>query len=166
MIRNASAGDAKQICDIYNHYVINSTITFEEEPVSAKEMLERIEKLQSKFPWLVYEKENEVLGYAYATEWRSRIAYQYSAETTVYLKPGMYGKGIGSLLCKALIAEMRRLPIHTLIAGIALPNDSSIALHEKLGFEKVAHFKEVGFKMNKWIDVGYWQLTLKNQLEP
>ena len=160
MIRNASVSDAKQICDIYNHYVINSTVTFEEKPIPAKEMSDRIEKLQSKFPWLVYEKENEVLGYAYATEWRSRIAYRYSAETTVYLKQDMHSKGIGSLLCKALIEAIRPLSIHTLIAGIALPNDSSTALHEKLGFEKVAHFKEVGFKMNQWVDVGYWQLIL------
>ena len=162
MIRNASAGDAKQICDIYNHYVINSTVTFEEEPVPVKKMLARMKRLQPKFPWLVYEKDNEVLGYAYTTEWRSRIAYRYTAETTVYLKPGMQGRGLGSLLCKALIEEIRSYPIHTLIAGIALPNDSSIALHEKLGFEKVAHFKEVGFKMNKWIDVGYWQLVVQN----
>ena len=161
MIRNASASDAKQICDIYNYYVINSTVTFEEELISTKEMSDRIDKVHSRLPWLVYEKENEVIGYAYATEWRSRIAYRYSAETTVYLKPGMHGKGIGSLLYKALIETIEPFSIHTLIGGIALPNDSSIALHEKLGFEKVAHFKEVGFKMNKWIDVGYWQLLLK-----
>jgi L-amino acid N-acyltransferase YncA len=161
MIRNASASDARQLCDIYNHYVINSTVTFEEEPISTKEMSDRIDKVHSRLPWLVYEKENEVIGYAYATEWRSRIAYRYSAETTVYLKPGMHGKGIGSLLYKALIETIKPFSIHTLIGGIALPNDSSIALHEKLGFEKVAHFKEVGFKMNKWIDVGYWQLLLK-----
>lgn len=165
MIRNAFAGDAKQICDIYNHYVINSTVTFEEEPVPVKEMSDRIEKLVSKFPWLVYENDNEVFGYAYATEWRSRIAYRYSAETTVYLKPAMQGKGIGSLLCKALIEAIKPLSIHTLIAGIALPNASSIALHEKFGFEKVAHFKEVGFKMNQWIDVGYWQLILETDLK-
>ena len=160
MIRNVTINDADKICNIYNHYIINTTITFEEEPVVKNDMIQRIETIAARFPWVVYEEGNDLMGYAYATEWRSRAAYRYSAETTVYIKKDLMGKGIGSLLYKSLINEMRRLPVHSLIGGIALPNNSSIALHEKMGFKKVAHFEEVGFKMNEWIDVGYWQLLL------
>ena len=86
--------------------------------------------------------------------------YRYSAETTVYLKPQSTNKGIGTALYKSLIEEMKALQVHSLIGGIALPNNGSIALHEKLNFKKVAHFTEVGFKLNKWVDVAYWQLLL------
>jgi phosphinothricin acetyltransferase len=164
MIRNVTLHDAKQICNIYNHYIINTTITFEEEPIAEKEILHRIKSFSAKLPWLVYEQDGNVIGYAYASDWRSRIAYRYSVETTVYLKAGTEGQGIGSLLYKALIEKINLLPIHTLIGGISLPNDTSVALHEKLGFKKVAHFEEVGFKLNRWIDVGYWQLLLKSAI--
>jgi L-amino acid N-acyltransferase YncA len=160
MIRHVTTNDAGNICAIYNHYIINTIVTFEEEPVTEKEMRSRIEQVSAKFPWLVYEEENRIEGYAYATEWRPRTAYRYSAETTVYLKPQSTNKGIGTALYKSLIEEMKALQVHSLIGGIALPNNSSIALHEKLNFKKVAHFTEVGFKLNKWVDVAYWQLLL------
>jgi phosphinothricin acetyltransferase len=162
MIRNVTIKDASKICDIYNHYVVNTAVTFEEEPVTEKKMKSRIEQVSAKFTWLVYEEENNIAGYAYATEWRSRTAYRYSAETTVYIKPQAINKGIGTTLYKNLIQEMKALQVHCLIGGIALPNNGSIALHEKLNFKKVAHFTEVGFKLNKWVDVAYWQLLLNS----
>lgn len=160
MVRKATAEDAGQICGIYNHYVINTIVTFEEDPVHQKEMEERITHISQKYPWLVYEVNNELVGYAYVTGWRSRSAYRYSGESTVYLKPQYKRQGIGYALYLRLIEESKALSLHSLIGGIALPNNASIALHEKLNFKKVAHFKQVGYKLNQWIDVGYWQLLI------
>ena len=163
MTRHVKITDAEQICNIYNHYVIHSTATFEEEEVTEDEMRIRIKQLTRRFPWLVYEVENELKGYAYATDWKPRTAYRYSAETTVYVKPDSIGKGIGATLYQQLISEMKTLSYQTLVGGIALPNNSSIALHEKLNFKKVAHFQRIGFKLNQWVDVGYWQLLLEQK---
>ena len=160
MIRPVKIADAEQICTIYNHYVINTTATFEEEEVAADEMKARIKHLTRRFPWLVYEVANEIKGYAYATDWKTRTAYRYSAETTVYVKSDSIGKGIGSTLYRELISQMKSLSYQTLLGGIALPNNISIMLHEKLNFKKVAHFQQIGFKLNQWVDVGYWQLLL------
>ena len=161
MIRPVKTTDAKLICGIYNHYIMNTIITFEEEPVTAKEMKMRIEEVASKFPWLVYEENSELAGYAYLTNWRTRSSYRYTAESTVYLKENYRGKGIGAALYHALIEKSKNLSLHSLIGGIALPNNASIALHEKLNFKKVAHFQQVGYKFNQWVDVGYWQLLLE-----
>ncbi|MCU4165918.1 arsinothricin resistance N-acetyltransferase ArsN1 family B [Carboxylicivirga caseinilyticus] len=160
MIRPVLKTDAKAICDIYNYYVENTIVTFEEENVSVGEMQERIEKVLQQHSWFVYEKEGEIVGYCYATGWRARTAYRYSTETTVYLKKGYEGNGVGTQLYKYLIQDLIRKDVHSFIGGISLPNEASVALHEKMGFKKIAHFSEVGQKFNKWIDVGYWQLVL------
>ena len=160
MIRKINVNDAQQLADIYNYYIENTIVTFEEEIVTIDEMKQRILDVSKALPWLVYEEDGKVIGYAYASKWKSRCAYKYSLETTVYLKHGESGKGIGTLLYKELIAELKKMNYHALIGGISLPNDASVALHEKLGFEKIAQFKEVGNKFNKWIDVGYWELIL------
>ena len=160
MIRSVTTEDAERICEIYNYYILNTVITFEETTVETDEMKNRIEKISSKYPYLVYEEDGNVVGYAYATEWRVRAAYRNSVETTVYLKDGYSGKGIGSKLYFELIKLLKERGFHAIIGGIALPNDASIALHEKSGYVKVAHFKEVGFKFGKWVDVGYWELIL------
>ena len=163
MIRSASFSDATAICTIYNHYIINTPITFEEEVVSEDEMAERIRETLSAFPWLVYEESGEVLGYAYASKWRTRFAYRYSAESTIYLRHDQAGRGIGHCLYAQLLSELRKGRLHSIIGGIALPNEASQRLHEKLGFKKVAHFEQVGWKFEKWIDVGYWQLTFSDE---
>jgi phosphinothricin acetyltransferase len=163
MVRHVQPKDAKLICEIYNYHVSHTIVTFEEEPITEREMQKRIIAITSKFPWLVYELNNEPVGYAYATSWRARSAYRYSSETTVYIKQEHTGKGIGKALYDHLIYNMKQGPCHFLIGGISLPNEASVALHEKLDFKKIAHFKEVGFKLNQWIDVGYWQLILNNQ---
>lgn len=160
MIRSATIEDASRISEIYNHYVLHSTITFEEQPVPADEMRERIAEVLDGLPWLVWVENHVVQGFAFAHKWKTRSAYRYAAESTVYLAEGSTGKGIGSKLYQALLPELRRRRFHTVIGGIALPNGASVALHEKLGFEKVSHFREVGRKFDNWIDVGYWQLVL------
>jgi len=161
MIRTATEADAESIVGIYNHYVLNTTITFEEEPVSAREMASRIGEVTSNaLPWFVLEEDGTVIGYAYASKWKGRCAYRFSAETTIYLALGFGGRGLGTQLYEALLAELKKNEFHAAIGGIALPNPSSIALHEKLGMVKVAHFKEVGFKLGQWLDVGYWERLL------
>ena len=160
MIRIVKPEDAGDIAEIYNHYILNSTITFEEIPVTVEEMGERIKSINSGFPWIVYENDRQILGYAYACKWKPRSAYKHSVESTVYLRHDKFKKGLGFLLYSELIRRLVMLDFHTVIGGIALPNEASIALHEKLGFKKVAHFKEVGFKFDQWIDVGYWELII------
>lgn len=160
MIREVKLSDGLKISDIYNYYILNTTVTFEKEKVSTNEMENRITDLTKKFPWLVYEKDKKVIGYAYASAWRVRAAYKYSVEITVYLENGLSGKGIGTELYTELLIRLKNLGMHGVIGGIALPNKACISLHEKFGFEKVAHFKEVGFKFDKWVDVAYWEKIL------
>ena len=161
MIRQALATDAEAIARIYNHYILDTIITFEEQPVSPSEMAERIaEVAAASLPWLVAEQDGSILGYARASKWKGRSAYRFSVETTIYLAPHCLGNGLGTSLYQLLLRQLKDLKLHIAIGGIALPNAPSLALHEKLGFRKVAHFAEVGFKFGKWIDVGYWQLTL------
>lgn len=160
MIRAVKLEDALEIAEIYNYYILNSCVTFEELALSTEEMRGRIEAAHLKFPWLVFEKDNEILGYAYATIWKPRSAYKHTVESTVYLKKEAIKNGVGSLLYTALIGQLTDLGFHAVIGGISLPNEASVALHEKFGFEKIAQFKEVGFKFKKWIDVGYWELLI------
>ena len=158
MIRYAKTDDAAEICKIYNHYVLGTTITFEEEPVSTDEMAQRIAETLQSLPWLVWERDESLQGFCYASKWKGRCAYRHSVESTVYVRADSIGRHIGSQLYRALLDELRQRKFHTVIGGIALPNDASVALHEKLEFEKVAQFREVGNKFDRWIDVGYWQL--------
>ena len=160
MIRPVTLADAAAICRIYDHYIARTVITFEEEPVSPAEMEQRIAAITPQYPWLVAEEEGVVMGYAYASTWRSRSAYRFVAETTVYLAPEAMGRGLGRSLYTALLASLRERGFHAAMGVIALPNDTSVALHEKLGFFKAAHFPEVGWKFGRWVDVGYWQIML------
>lgn len=160
-VRAAVAADAERICGIYNHYVLNSTITFEEFPVTPTQMANRIRNTQSaSLPWLVSAVDDEILGYAYAHRWKERAAYRHSAEITVYVRHGLDRNGTGTQLYDRLLPTVKSCGMHAAIGGVALPNEASIKLHQKFGFEKVAHFKEVGFKFNRWIDVTYWQVIL------
>jgi phosphinothricin acetyltransferase len=159
--RNASETDAAPIAGIYNHYIRESVITFEESDVSTAEMANRIVKLtELSLPWLVAEHGDQIVGYAYASKWKERSAYRFAVESSVYLDHRITGKGVGKQLYRELLDRLRKLSVHTAIGGIALPNAASVALHEGMGFTKVAHFKEVGFKFDRWVDVAYWQLHL------
>jgi len=161
IVRSASPADAAAIARIYNYYIANSVITFEEEPVSEQVMAARVAEVQAlPLPWLVAEGAKNVMGFAYAGKWKVRSAYRYSVETTIYLEHGREGRGIGKTLYAALLPILRARGIHVAIGGVALPNAASVALHETLGFEHVATFREVGFKHGRWVDVAYWQLVL------
>lgn len=161
MVREASLADADGIASIYNYYVANTVVTFEEEPVPADEMRRRIgEVFAAPLPWLVVEADGRIAGYAYATKWKARAAYRHSVETTVYLAHGLAKQGIGSALYRELFGLLKGRGIHAAIGGIALPNDASVALHEKFGMKKVAHFEQVGFKFGRWVDVAYWEVIL------
>ncbi len=160
MIRPVEKEDAQTICNIYNHYIENSIYTFDEEPVSVEVMQGRIDEITSYLPWFVYQVSEKIVGYACANRWKTKSAYRYAVETTIYLSPGETGRGIGSRLYGELITSLKTCQMHCAIGIITIPNPASIALHERMGFEKVAHFKEVGWKFNQWIDVGYWELIL------
>jgi phosphinothricin acetyltransferase len=160
IIRAVTPADAPALAAIYNHYVLNTIITFEETPVPDEEMARRIRKVTARFPWFVAEQDGAVTGYAYVNTWRTRAAYRHSVESTVYLRPDAVGRGLGRRLFETLIAECRERGLHTIIGGIALPNPASIAMHRRLGFHEVARFREVGRKFNRWIDVAFWQLML------
>jgi L-amino acid N-acyltransferase YncA len=165
MIRAATAGDGEAIARIYNHYVAHTVVTFEEEAVAGAEMARRVSDVQSAgLPWLVIEEDGEsagrVVGYAYAGLWKTRSAYRFTVEISVYLDPAATGRALGTRLYDALFPLLREKKIHAVIGGIALDNPASVALHEKFGMRKVAHFKETGFKFDRWIDVGYWETLL------
>ena len=161
MIRPVQLSDADQIAEIYNHYVTETVITFEDDLVTDEEYRKRIQNvLEQDLPWLVAEQDGKIAGYAYAGKWRQRAAYKHSVETAVYVSHDRIGQGTGSSLYSALLDELEKLEIHCVLGGVALPNPASVRLHERLGFEKVAHHPEVGRKFDRWIDVGFWQLQL------
>ena len=159
-VRNVVESDAAVICDIYNHYVANTIITFEQEPVSISEMRSRIRETAAQYPWLVSDSGQGLVAYAYASRWRSRAAYDQTVETTVYVRSDAIGSGIGLPLYMTLLDELRRRSVHAAVGCIALPNPGSVAFHEKCGFQKVAHFPQVGRKFDQWVDVGFWQVLL------
>ncbi|MDE2219159.1 MAG: N-acetyltransferase [Gammaproteobacteria bacterium] len=159
-VRPARAADAAALAAIYNPYVTGTIITFEEQPVDAVEMSARLAATAAaRLPWLVAEDPLGVRGYAYASSWKSRAAYRHTVEVTVYLESAAFGRGLGTRLYTALFGELRRAGCHTVLGGVALPNEASVALHEKLGMRKVGELREVGYKLGRWINVGYWQLT-------
>lgn len=160
MIREVTVQDAPAIAKIYNEYVRNSVISFETEPVSVQEMRRRIEEISARYPYLVYEKAEKVVGYCYAHEWKTRAAYSRTWETTVYVDATAHGKGIGSELMKFLIERCRRAGAHALVACITGNNKKSIMLHQRLSFRRVSHFRQVGMKFGRWLDVVDFQLLL------
>lgn len=157
-VRPATLDDSASVAEIYNYYIANSHATFELDAVDASEMRRRMEDgTASGYPFLVYEERGRVLGYAYGQQYRHRPAYRHSVEVSVYIMPGSEQRSIGTRLYEQLFKEIGRGDFHAMIAGISLPNDASIRLHEKFGMTKVAHFREVGHKFGRWIDVGYWE---------
>jgi phosphinothricin acetyltransferase len=160
MVRPVKESDAEVMCRIYNKYVAGTTFTFEETPLHVDEMVSRVKNVTQDYPWLVYEEKERVIGYTYASRWKERSAYRYSVETGTYIDSDFVGKGIGTVLKGELLKALRGTSIHSVLCGIALPNQASIALCEKFGFVKVGHLKEVGHKLGRWVDVGYWELIL------
>jgi len=161
-IRVASPGDAEAILEIYAPIVIETAISFELEPPTVSEMQERIKNILIQFPWLVYEVDKKVVGYAYASTYRLRPAYQWSAEVTAYVHKQFHGQGVGKTLYKALFEILKKNGYYNAIAGIALPNAASVGLHEALGFSPVGVFSSLGYKHGRWHDAGFWQLKLQD----
>jgi L-amino acid N-acyltransferase YncA len=159
-IRQVELTDAAQVAEVYNYYIKYTHHTFETEPLGADEMRARIGEITANYPYLVAEEDGEILGYAYAAQFRMRQAYAYSAEVSIYVKNDAKQRKVGTQLYVELFKQLAETNIHTLIAGISLPNDPSVIFHERLGFEKVAHFKEIGYKLGRWVDVGYWELLV------
>jgi Sortase and related acyltransferases len=165
--RPATDADATSITQIYNYYIVESVVTFEEEPLAASEMLRRIAAVRSAgLPWVVAEEDGVLAGYAYATPWKERRGYRFSVETTIYLAKDFSGLGIGTKLYAELFRLLEARGIRSAIGGIALPNDASVALHEKMGMRKVAEFERVGVKFGQWLNVGYWQRSFDKPTEP
>lgn len=161
--RDAGPADAGAIAAIYNVHVRGTLATFELDPVDAAAMAQRIAEVQARgLPWLVAADAGTgaVLGYAYAAQWKPRAAYARTVETSIYLRDDACGRGLGKRLYAALLARLRAAGLHVAIGGISLPNPASVALHEALGFTAVGAFREVGFKLGRWVDVGYWQVRL------
>jgi phosphinothricin acetyltransferase len=164
-IRDAVPQDGGAIAAIYNYYITDTIVTFEEVPVDGVEIARRIGEVKSaSLPWLVAERDGEVVGYCYAAQWKPRFGYRFTVEITVYVARGCEGQKLGSRLYDELFKALEMRGIHTVIGGIALPNDASIALHEKMGMKKVAQFESVGVKFDRWIDVGYWERILGNTI--
>jgi L-amino acid N-acyltransferase YncA len=160
-VRPAINDDAVAIAEIYNHYILNTVVTFEEEAVSVGVIASRMQDVAAaNLPWLVAEQKGHVLGYACASKWSPRAGYRYSVEVTVYLDPTRGGMGIGSALYAELFPVLKARGLRNVIGGIALPNVGSVALHEKFGMRQVAQYKDIGIKFGEWLDVGYWQGTL------
>ncbi len=160
MIRLATAADASAIHAIYAPIVRDSVISFELEPPTVAEVAARIAKTLEVFPWLVDERDGRLLGYAYASRHRERVAYQWSVDVACYVHEDARGRGVGRGLYRALLAILRRQRFQGAFAVIALPNAASVALHESVGFAFVGRCREVGFKLGRWHDTGWWQCRL------
>lgn len=162
MIRKARLSDAKAIVDIYNYYIKETTITFEIDELTPQDMQERIEKTHNcGYPFIVYEENGELVGYAYVRKWRERVSYRNTLETSVYVNKDMKKNGVGKKLYKALIEECEKIGAHVLMGVVSDTNVASKNFHKRIGFEKTGHFKEVANKFDKFIDVEFWSLMLK-----
>jgi phosphinothricin acetyltransferase len=164
-IRCAEVADAKGILAIYAPIVRDTVISFEIEPPSLGEMQARIETTLTKLPWLVAESDGGIAGYAYASRHRERAAYQWSVDVSVYVAPDARRRGVGRGLYKPLLGILEDLGYYTALAGIALPNPASVALHESMSFRPIGVYHNVGYKHGAWRDVGWWQRGLGEYID-
>ena len=162
MIRLATLDDAAAVAAIYAPYVADTVISFEVAPPSVDEMRGRIAATLPKFPWLVFQDAGQVAGYAYASAHRTREAYQWSVDVAVYIAGTHHRRGIGRGLYGTLFPMLARQGYVNAYAGITLPNENSVGLHEAMGFRPVGVYRNVGFKMGQWLDVGWWHLALQS----
>jgi phosphinothricin acetyltransferase len=161
LIRDADpALDAGACAAVYEPFVTDSAISFEETPPDAAEFANRIERITRRHPWLVAELDGEVVGFAYGSPHRERAAYRWAADVSVYLAAKAHRRGIGRELYQTLFELLKRQGLQTLCAGITLPNEASVGLHEALGFRRIGVYRRIGFKRGCWRDVGWWQLEL------
>ena len=161
LIRPVQAADFDAIAALTNHFIQHTAIHFGYQAVSPSELRMPWESSRSRYPFLVAEVEGRFAGWAKSGVWRDRAAYQWTAESSVYVEPSFHRRGVGRTLYAALIDECRRCGFHSLIGGITLPNDASVCLHESMGFRKVSQVAHAGWKFDAWHDVGFWQLMLQ-----
>lgn len=160
LIRLATPDDAASILAIYAPYIENTSFTFETEVSSVEEFAERISTYLITWPWLVCEKDGRITGYAYATKYRERTAYQWGTESSIYIHDEYQKAGIGKALYTALCEILKKQGFRNVYAVINLPNEKSVAFHECLGFKYFATYEQVGYKLGKWKNVGWWRLIV------
>lgn len=164
MIRLANPTDAVQMLAIYAPYIRNTSITFETTVPAVADFANRIRSGLENWPWLVYEKDGQVIGYAYASQYRERVAYQWSVECSVYIHEDHFRSQVATSLYKILFTFLKSQGFTTVYAVINLPNERSVALHEKMGFTHFATYQNVGYKLGQWKNVGWWQLQLNDYI--
>jgi L-amino acid N-acyltransferase YncA len=166
VIRLATEHDAAQLQAIYAPNVCDTAISFELVPPTVDEMRQRIRKTLEQLPWVVCEHQGEVLGYAYASAHRARGAYQWSVDVSVYIHPSSRRSGVGRAVYSSLFKILEIQGFYNAYAGITLPNPASVGLHEAMGFQPVGVYRDVGYKLGAWHDVGWWQLALRERSSP
>jgi L-amino acid N-acyltransferase YncA len=160
-IRHAIQSDLPQILDIYNDVILNTTAVYDYEPHTIEMREQWFEaKQQQGFPVFVAEEENKITGFSSIGSFRAWAAYKFSVENSIYVASDQRGKGIGKLLLQPLIDSAKEMNMHTIIASIDATNEASLRLHKNFGFEEVAHFREVGYKFNRWLDLKFLQFIL------
>lgn len=157
LIRIVKPSDAAAILEIYTPYILNTAVTFETDIPTTGSFEERIKHYTEKWPWIVYEVEGKIAGYAYATRHRERTAYQWCVESSVYVHDKFLRAGIATKLYNALFEILKLQGFINVYAGITLPNDRSVAFHERSGFENFVYYKNVGYKSGEWRTVGWWR---------
>ncbi|MES2754986.1 MAG: N-acetyltransferase family protein [Pseudomonadota bacterium] len=167
VIRAAQPEDAAAIAAIYAPHVLSGTVSFESTAPDARGMRTRMAASDGLYPWLVATtgdvgEDEAILGYAYASQFKDRPAYRWTVETTIYVSGAVQGQGTGRLLYDALIDTLTAQGFVQAIGVIALPNEASITLHESAGFRRAGVYREVGFKLGRWVDVGFWQRELND----
>lgn len=160
-VRSAAPADGEACAAIYRPHVEASATSFEERAPDREEMAERIRRTSKTHPWLVAERDGAICGFAYAGPHRSRAAYRWAVDVAVYVAADRSGEGVGRALYEALLARLREQGFYVACAGITLPNEASVALHESLGFVSVGVFRRIGWKQGGWRDVGWWELELR-----
>jgi L-amino acid N-acyltransferase YncA len=159
-VRRATEQDSSAIAAIYAPYVRDTAISFEEIPPTAAQMSERVRATLSTHPFLVFQEADAIIAYAYASRHRDRAAYRWSVDVAIYVAPHVHRRGIGRALYTRLLEILERQGFHSAYAGITLPNEKSVGLHEAMGFQPVGTYDEVGFKLDRWWDVGWWRRPL------
>ena len=160
-IRLASQSDAEQLRDIYAPFCENTPVSFETQAPTVDEMRRRIAKTLRSYPWLVYENEGHVLGYAYASSHRERAAYRWAVDVSAYVREGYRRLGVGRSLYSSLLALLHLQGFYRALAGITLPNPGSVGLHQAMGFQSLGTYHNIGYKCGRWHDVQWFQLALR-----
>jgi phosphinothricin acetyltransferase len=163
-IRDATTADLPHVREIYNHYVMNSTVTFDEEAMTLADLKHKFQKITTKkMPFLVAESpRGQLLGYAYVYPWKEKAAYRFTVENSIYLGPASTGKGLGKVLLRELIERSKAAGLKEIIAVIADRGaEASIAMHKSFGFKEIGHMGKVGFKFNRWLGTVLMQKSLK-----